>query len=537
MNNDNSASAARSYDVIVVGAGMGGLYAVKRFRDQGLSVLGIEGAPDVGGVWYHNSYPGARVDVESVAYSYQFDPELYREWKWKERYAAQPDLYAYFRHVADRYDLRKDFRFSTWVTGARWDATTHRYTVETDAGDEFEARFLVMASGQLSKARKPQFPGLDDFAGVWLQTSDWPKEPVDLEGKRVAVIGTGSSGVQAITTIAKVASQLVVFQRTPNYVIPAQNRPMDPERHARISADVPAYQRLLESLPGGAEFPLDVGPAGELTPEQQQQALEEHWAFGGHGMNRVFSDQGTNIESNEVVAEFIRNKVRETVDDPETAEKLVPNAYPMGTRRIGVADGYYETFNRDNVTLVDVNEDPIERITKDGIQTRSTHYPFDVIVFALGFTAFTGALDQAGIENEHGAHPTDNWKRGPRAYLGLMTAGFPNLFLLTGPGSPAVLTNMLSANVQHADYVAELIQYMGEHGYDTVETTTEAEDEWLAHVAEVSEKLIRRRVSNYMAHFNDDGTQVFIPYPGGNQNYLRRIYDVRDAGYRGFVFS
>ncbi|MCU1514228.1 MAG: cyclohexanone monooxygenase [Microbacteriaceae bacterium] len=525
------------YDAIVVGAGMGGLYALKRLRDDGLSVIGFEGGGDVGGVWYHNSYPGARVDVESLAYSYQFDPELYREWKWKERYSAQPELQAYFSHVADRYDLRKDFKFNTYVIRAQWDADAHQYTVETDAGDTYTAQYLVMASGQLSKPRKPVFEGLDDFAGDWYQTSSWPKKPVDLAGKRVAVIGTGASGVQAITEIAKVASQLTVFQRTANYVMAAQNGPFDEARFTNAAADLVAYRELLETKGGGAEFPVDAGPASALTPEQQRAALDDHWSFGGHALNRVFSDQNTDIASNTIVGDYVRAKVAEVVKDPVLREKLTPNAYPLGTRRIGVADGYYETFNRDTVSLVDINADPILRIEAKGIRTASGLHEFDVIVFALGFTAFTGALDQANITNEKGQHVTDHWDRGPRAYLGLMTAGFPNLFLLTGPGSPAVLTNMLTANTQHVDYVADMLSYMREHGYDSVEVPTEAEEEWLAHLFELSEPLIRRTTRNYMAHHNADGTDVFIPYPGGNPNYLARIYDVRDDGYRGFVFS
>jgi len=535
---DNDVTAPVRFDAIVVGAGMGGLYAIKRLRDQGLSVLGLEGGTDVGGVWYHNSYPGARVDVESIAYSYHFDPELYREWVWKERYAAQPDLLAYLQHVADRYDLRRDIHFSTWMSAAHWNPDTHRYTVRTDTGELFESRFLIMATGQLSKARKPDFAGLDDFTGRWLLTSHWPKEEVDLRGKRVGVIGTGSSGVQVITQVSQVAAHLTVFQRTANYVIPAQNGPMDLELHSSIASDVPAYWDLLQTLPGGAKFLDDAGPAGLLSPEEQQSALEAHWAWGGHGMNRVFSDQNTDPAANELVSEFVRSKVRQLVKDPETAEKLVPTAYPIGTRRIGVGDGFYEAFNRDNVTLVDVNDERIERITATGVQTSKGHHDLDVIIFALGFDAFSGALDSADITNESGQHPTDNWKRGARAYLGLMTAGFPNMFLLTGPGSPAVLSNMIVSNVQHADYVAEMIAFMDENGYDSVDTTAEAEERWLAHVAELSEKLIRRKVPNYMAHYNaDDDSYVFIPYPGGYNNYLQRVFAVRDAGYEGFVFS
>ncbi|MCU1514016.1 MAG: cyclohexanone monooxygenase [Microbacteriaceae bacterium] len=526
------------FDVIVIGAGMGGIYSVKKFRDQGLSVLGIEGAEDVGGVWFHNRYPGARVDIESIAYAYFFDPDLYKEWHWTERYAAQPDILAYLQHVADRYDLRRHIQLATWVTSAKWDAATHRYLVTTDRGDQYSTRFLVMATGQLSKARKPNFPGLDDFTGRWVQTSHWPSDPVELEGKRVAIIGTGSSGVQATSEIAKIASQLTVFQRTANYVIPAQNGPMDQEQHANIASDVKSYWDYLQGEAGGSYFPADAGLAANYGPEEQRRILDEHWAFGGHAFNRVFSDQGVNMETNTLVAEYVRNKIREIVKDPETANTLLPNTYPIGSKRIGVGTDYYETFNRDNVTLIDINKDPIERITATGVKTSTQELEFDVIVFALGFTAFTGSLDQANIQNENGKHLTEAWDRGASTYLGLMTGGFPNLFLLTGPGSPSVLANMIVANVQHVDYAADIIAFMDEHGYDTVQPTREAIDSWLAHVAEISEPLLRRQVDNYMVHVNkDDGSRIFQPYPAGYNAYVKRTTEIQQAGYPGFDFG
>jgi len=516
---------------------MGGLYALKRLRDQGLTVLGLEGAPDVGGVWWHNRYPGARVDVESIAYCYFFDPELYKEWHWSERYAAQPEIQAYLSHVADRYDIRSQFRFSTWLTEAVWDPARERYDLITDAGDRVSARFLIMATGQLSRSRPITFPGLDEFEGEWMQTSHWPENPPELAGKRVGIIGTGASGVQVIQTIASEVGELTVFQRTANYSIPAQNHVTNESKHAEISADVPGYWQTLQGLGGAAQMPGPAGKAADLTPEQQQEALESHWEFGGHAMNLVFSDQLTDIDSNTLVGDFVRAKVREKVKDPEIAKILTPHEYPIGARRIGVDIGYYEVFNRDNVKLVDVKADPIERITRTGIQTKNGHYDLDVIIFSLGFNAFTGAIDQSGIRNELGETPTSRWKRGPRTYIGLMTAGFPNLFLLTAPGSPSVLANMIVGNVQHADYVGDIIQHMADNGFGTVSVSPEAEDEWREVVEAAAAPLIRRQVENYMVHVNEDGTRIFQPYPGGYQNYVQKVEDIKRDGFRGFDFA
>ena len=529
----------RHYDVVVVGAGMGGIYAIHRFRSQGLSVLGIEGAPDVGGVWYHNAYPGARVDIESANYCYFFDPELYREWKWSERYAAQPEILAYLRHAADRFDVRPHIVFEQWVTGAQWDPEQNRYRVTTDAGLEVTAQFLVMTTGQLSKPRPLDFPGLRDFRGEWYRTSQWPHEPVELAGKRVGVIGTGSSGVQTITAVAKEAAHLHVFQRTPNYSVPAYNRPADQRKHERMAADVEGVYREILGTPGGLILPPSRGSFKDYTAEQSQQMLEERWAFGGQSLLSLFSDQGVDPQVNEVVAEFVRNKVRDIVKDPETAERLVPDSYPIGVRRLCIDTGYYETFNRDNVSLVDLREDPIDRIVPEGIRLASgAVVELDVVIFALGFEAFTGALDGANIRNEEGRQPSDNWTRGPRTFLGLTTTGFPNLFLVTGPASPSVLANMNVANVQHLDFVGDLIAHMRERGYERVEPTVEAQDEWTEHVASIAEPMLRRKIDNYMVHVNrDDGSRVFIPYPGGFGDYVRRCEAVTADGYAGFDFK
>jgi len=527
------------YDVIVVGAGMGGVYAVHRFVSQGLSVLGLEGAPDVGGVWYHNAYPGARVDIESANYCYFFDPELYGEWEWTERYAAQPEILAYLNHVADRYDVRRHIKFNTYMTSGQWDSEANRYTVTTEAGDTFTARYLVMTTGQLSKARRPDFEGLDDFRGEWYQTSAWPHEPVELEGKRIGVIGTGSSGVQAITAIAPIADHLTVFQRTPNYSVPAHNRAADKRKHERMAANVPEVWEEILTTPGGLILPPGRGDSKQYTPEQLQQMLEERWAFGGQSLLSLFSDQGIDPEVNEAVAQFVRERVLDTVKDPETAQTLLPDEYPIGVRRLCIDTGYYETFNRDNVSLVDIKADPIDRITPTGIKLASgEEIELDIIVFALGFNAFTGALDQAGIRNDKGLSPSDNWTRGPRTFLGLTTTEFPNLFLVTGPASPSVLANMNVANVHHIDFVGDLITYMSDHGYRRVEPTAEAEDAWTEHAASIAEPMLRRHHDNYMVHVNrDDGSRVFIPYAGGFNDYVNQVNAVVNDNYAGFSFK
>lgn len=533
--NDNSTD----YDVIVVGAGMGGIYAVQRFVSQGLSVLGLEGAPDVGGVWYHNAYPGARVDIESNNYCYFFDSQLYSDWQWTERYAAQPEILAYLNHVADRFDVRRHIKFNTYMSSGEWDSEGNRYTVTTEAGESFTARYLVMTTGQLSKPRKPSFAGLDDFKGEWYQTSAWPHEPVELKGKKIGVIGTGSSGVQAITAIAPIADHLTVFQRTPNYSVPAYNRKADSRKYERMSANISEIWAEILTTPGGLILPPGRGDSKQYTPEQHQQMLEERWAFGGQSLLSLFTDQGIDPEVNEMVAQFVRERVLDTVGDPETAHKLLPDRYPIGVRRLCIDTGYYETFNRENVSLVDIKDDPIERITPTGIKLASgEEIELDIIVFALGFNAFTGALDEAGIRNDQGRSPSDNWKRGPRTYLGLTTTGFPNLFLVTGPASPSVLANMNVANVHHIDFVGDLITYMADHGYQRVEPIVEAEDEWTAHAASIAEPMLRRKHDNYMVHVNrDDNSRVFIPYAGGFNDYVRRVSDVVADNYAGFTFK
>jgi cyclohexanone monooxygenase len=524
------------YDVVVVGAGMGGIYAVHRFRSQGLSVLCLEAGADVGGVWFHNSYPGARVDIESDNYCYVFDPELYREWQWSERYAAQPEILAYLRHAAERYDVRRSTLLDTRVTGAQWHPESDTYTVTTDTGLSVQARYLVMTTGQLSAARRPDLAGLADFRGDWTQTSTW--RPVPLAGRRVAVVGTGSSGVQAVTAIADEAAELYVLQRTANYSVPARNGPADPVRRAEHASDVEGLWRRLRETPGGIVLPPGGGRAGDYSVEQQQEMLEERWAHGGQAILTTFSDIGTSLATNTLVADFVRARIAERVADPELAERLMPRSYPIGARRLCIDTGYYETFNRPHVLLVDIAADPIDRVTETGIRLRSgRHVEVDTIVLAIGFDAFLGSLDAAGITNERGEHPSDRWARGPRTYLGLMTTGFPNLFLPTGPGSPGILVNMNASNVHHLDLVGDIIAEAAARGSTRVEPTRDAEDAWTSHAFDVAEPLLRRQVDNIHVHVGDDGSRVFIPYAGGFKNYVDRVDQIVADGFAGLAFT
>jgi cation diffusion facilitator CzcD-associated flavoprotein CzcO len=527
-----------TFDVVVVGAGIGGIYAVHRFIQQGLTVLGLESAAGVGGVWFHNRYPGARVDVESYDYCYYFSPEIYREWEWTEKFASQPEILAYLNFVADKLDVRRHFRFNTALAGAQWHPEGPHYCLTTSTADTIRTRFLVMATGNLSDARDPQFPGLADFGGEWVQASHWPERRVRLDGRRVGVIGTGSSGVQVISTIAEQVDHLTVFQRSPNFSVPANNGPMDASMWSKIKDDVLSERAGLLASPGGRHMLLDPVPVASVRPKEQQARLERAWEIGGHGFGRVFTDQGTNQAANDVVAGFVRNKIRSIVRDPTVAERLCPTDHPIGSRRLCIDINYFATYNRENVTLVDVRQAPIERITKTGIQTTDgQHYELDLIIFALGFHAFTGALEAARIRNEHGAGPTDHWVSGPRTLLGLMTSGFPNLFILTGPGSPSVLTSLTLHNEQNVDWVADCLAYMDRTGHSTIAPTPEAEEAWTQTVADAAAPLLRRHVKNYMVHVGPEGQRQFIPFAGGFGVYVDHCNRVAENDYEGFALE
>jgi cation diffusion facilitator CzcD-associated flavoprotein CzcO len=522
------------YDVVVVGGGLGGIYAVHRFAQAQLTVLGLEGAPELGGVWHHNRYPGARVDLDSVDYCYHFSDELANRWRWSERYASQAELLQYLNLAADVTGVRPRFRLSTRMTAAQWHPEPACWQIDTSAGDRIAARYLVMTTGNLSATRAPAFPGLERFGGRWVLTGRWPQEPVDVAGQRVAVIGTGSSGVQVIPELAEAAEHLTVFQRTANYAVPAWNRPVERSLQDYLAGRRAEEREMLLASSVGTRVPLGRQPASAFSPQERTWLLERQWQHGGQGMTAVFSDESTDPESNQIASEFVRGKIRETVSDPGLAERLCPR-YPIGTRRLALHTGrYYETFNRDNVSLVHLPEDPIVEVTRTGIRTRTQVHEVDLIVFALGFEAFTGALDGAGIRNADGQHPTDRWQRGPRTMLGMMTAGFPNLFLPTGPGSPSVLANMILGNEFAVDWIADAIVDLEGRGMRSIETTQEAETRWTQHVSDAASRLLRLREDNYMVHVNADGSRRFVPYVGGLGRWVAHALAVADEGYGGF---
>jgi len=543
-----TANATESCDVVVVGAGISGLYAVHRLRSLGLSVICFERGAGVGGTWFWNRYPGARCDVPSMFYSYSFDADLEQEWEWSERFPAQPELLRYLNHVADRFDLRRDIRLETSVTGGTWDEAAGRWLVTTDRGERVSAQHLVAASGNLSKPNRPDFEGLDDFAGVWHHTAAWPEGGVDLAGKRVAVIGTGSTGVQIVPQLAQQAAHLTVLQRTANHAASAMNRPLDAQdqaavkrryREFRQASRESAFGIALEMTPGE---PWETGPrypsVFDFSEDEARAIMEERWAFGGGmALQNAFADIMVDLKANEVVAGFVRDKIDEIVEDPETAELLYPSGHPFGSKRLCVEMGYYETFNRENVSLVDVRKTPIERITRDGVRLRDgREIELDVIVFATGFDAITGALLRLELTGRDGLTLREKWSDGPRTYLGLMTSGFPNLFTVTGPNSPSVLSNMMTSIEQHVEWIADTIADLRERGVATLEATPEAEEIWTEHCTAVVAGTVLPLANSWWLGKNIPGKPtVFMPYAGGVGVYRRQCDTVRANGYEGFA--
>jgi cyclohexanone monooxygenase len=526
-------------DVVVVGAGLGGLYAHHRLRKLGLTIVGFEAGADVGGTWFWNRYPGARCDVESLEYCYSFSEELLEEWRWSERFATQPEILRYVGHVADRFDLKRDVTFETCVVGAEWDEAACGWTVRTDRGHVVRCRFLVTTVGSLSLPKTPDFEGLADFEGRWVLTGAWPPEGADYAGKRVAVIGTGSSGMQSIPLIAEKAAHLTVFQRTPNYSVPAHNGPVDPTWEASVRADYPTYRRSLRQTRGGMRMPLGTTRSAlEATEAEREASFEEAWAFGTFALQGVFKDTSSNPEANAYVAEFVRRKIRQTVKDPKIAELLSPRDYPMGTKRLVLDTDYWATFNRPNVELVDLKTTPIERITPHGIKTSDKEYPADFIVFATGFDAVTGPLLALNLHGVGGRPLHEAWRDGPHTYLGLTVAGFPNLFTVNGPGSPSVLTNMIVSIEHHVDFIADLIAHMRAKGLVRVEAEPQAQEAWTDEVRQVADLTLYPRANSWYMGANVPGKpRVFLAYVGGFDNYQTRCEAVADQGYAGLRFS
>jgi cyclohexanone monooxygenase len=525
-------------DAIIVGAGFAGLYALYRLRGLGFSVRVFEAGDGVGGTWYWNRYPGARCDVESMDYSYSFSDELQQEWRWTERYASQPEILSYINHVADRFDLRRDVQLSTRVTSAVYDEAASRWTIETDRGDRVTARFCIMATGCLSDAQVPDIAGRETFAGRRYHTGRWPHEGVDFSGQRVAVIGTGSSAIQSIPIIAGQARHLFVFQRTPNYSVPARNGPLDREYERSVKANYADFRRQARESRIGFVVERSEDSALAVSAEERQREYEKRWTRGGLGFAATYVDLLTNQAANDTAATFFRDKIRRVVRDPAIAEALTPRDYPLGTKRLCVDTDYYATFNRDNVTLVDLRKTPIAAITPKGVRTSEREYAVDSLVFATGFDAMTGALLKIDIRGRGGHALAEKWEGGPRTYLGLAIAGFPNLFTITGPGSPSVLSNMIVSIEQHVDWIADCLAHLRAHGHAAIEATVEAEDAWVAHVNDVGHMTLYPLAKSWYMGANVPGKpRVFMPYIGGVGVYREKCDAVAAGGYAGFRLS
>ncbi|MDB5590332.1 NAD(P)/FAD-dependent oxidoreductase [Enterovirga sp.] len=531
-------AGAQVFDAIIVGAGFSGLYQLHKLRDElGLNVRVLEKGDGIGGTWFWNRYPGARCDSESYYYCYSFSPEIQQEWSWTERYPEHPEIRRYLDFVADRLDLNRDIQLSTTVTGARFDGARSLWTVDTAGGERFETRFLITAVGCLSAANIPKFDGLESFRGSWYHTGAWPREGVDFTGKRVGQIGTGSTGIQAAPVIAAEAAHLTVFQRTANYSIPARNRPMTPEETRAIKASYPEIWEKARAGTNGHPFDVAARSALSVSDEEREAIYEQAWARGGLRFRASFQDILADKAANDTASDFLRRKIAEVVEDPEVAERLTPRDHGFATKRPPIDTAYFETFNRDNVLLVDLKAEPIVAVTERGIRTTARDYELDIIVFATGFDALTGPLLALNIEGENGLPLRQAWAEGPRTYLGLQVPGFPNLFTITGPGSPSVLCNMPIAIEQHVDWITAAIRHLREHGLDRIEARPEAADAWVEHVNEAANAtLLPMAASSWYLGANVPGKpRVFMPYAGGFARYIGICNEVTGDGYRGFA--
>jgi cyclohexanone monooxygenase len=535
-----ASSRQSTFDAVVVGAGFAGLYALHSLRDRlGLSVRAFEAGGGLGGTWYFNRYPGARSDSDSYIYCYTFDRKLLQEWEWSERYPEQPEILRYLNHVADRLDLRRDIQLDTRVTGASFDEAAKLWVIRTDRGDSVTARYFISAVGCLSSSNQPAFEGAETFEGRSFHTGHWPHGGVDFTARRVGVIGTGASAVQAIPIIAQQAKRLTVFQRTANYCVPARNGKVDPEKVRSRKAD---YERIIEAIRNsyfGFEYDFIMKSVLETPAGEREKVFNEMWDTGGFAFWLAnYQDMLFTREANDVCAEFLRNRIRETVKDPAVAKMLIPTGYPYGTKRQPLDTNYFETFNRPNVELVDVNETPIAEMTPIGVRTSAKEYEFDIIVFATGFDALTGPLNRIAIRGRNGTLLADRWHDGPHSYLGVAVAGFPNMFTITGPGSPSVLSNMPVSIEQHVEWITGCIDHMRRNGFATVEAQSDAEDRWTAHVAEVANSTLMPTANSWYMGANIPGKpRVFMPYLGGVGPYRQKCNEIAAKGYEGFALA
>jgi cation diffusion facilitator CzcD-associated flavoprotein CzcO len=527
-------------DALVIGAGFSGLYQLLCLRDRlGLSVNVVEAAPELGGTWYWNRYPGARCDSESHSYCYFFSKELLEEWRWSERYPEPPEILRYLNHVADKFDLRRDIRFNTRVTAAHHDEAANCWDVVTESAERYRVRYLITAVGCLSSANVPQIPGLESFAGRWYHTGQWPPDGVDFRGKRVAQIGTGSTGIQMAPVLAETAAHLTVFQRRPQYSVPARNAPLPEDFLQYVREHHDEIREVVRSTPNGHPFRIAKRNAFDVSEAERQAIYEKAWEKGGLQFRASFYDMLLDKKANDTAAEFIKRKIREIVKDPKTAQALADIDHPYATKRPPIDTNYFETFNRDNVTLVDLRADPLERITPAGIKTRTREHALDIIVFATGFDAMTGPLLKIDIRGRDGVALRETWAAGPMTYLGLQVPGFPNLFTVTGPGSPSVLCNMPVAIEQHVEWITDCIAHMREQGIDRCEATPEAAQKWGEHVnAAAHATLLPLTTHSWYLGANIPGKpRMFMPYAGGMARYRAICDDVAAKGYEGFVMG
>lgn len=525
-------------DVVVVGAGFAGLYQVHRLHRAGYRVRALEKAPGVGGTWYWNRYPGARCDIESLVYSYSFDADLQREWRWSQRYSEQPEILRYLEHVADRFDLRRHYDFSTTLDAAVYDEATQRWQLSTSRGESISAQFLVMATGCLSKPLEPNFPGQSQFRGRCFMTSRWPHEGVDFTGRRVGVIGTGSSSIQSTPLIAQQAAELFVFQRTPQFAIPAWNRPLSEEEMKQAQEGYDEIRRLARQSEVGISYEGPSIGAKQADPESLQKQLEFAWERGGYLMLASYPDLVTDLESNRIVSEWVKDKIRARIRDPDTARKLMPQ-YPLGAKRLCVDTDYFETFNRDTVHLVDLRESGIEGFTEHGIRLQNgSHIGLDDVVFATGFDAMTGALLSVDIRGRGGVTLREKWKNGTLNYLGVSVSGFPNLFMITGPGGPSVLYNMPASIEQNVDFVFDAIEHLRRRGLSSIEARPREEKAWTQYVDWISRQTIYTQAKSWYTGQNVEGKPTgFMPYAGGGLTYFEFVRQAVDSGYRGFTLA
>ena len=534
-------NATTHYDAVVIGAGFAGMYMLKRLRDElGMNTLVYEAGDGVGGTWYWNRYPGARCDSESYIYCFSFDDDLLQEWNWSGKYPEQPEILRYLNHVADRFDLRSGIQFNTRVTAAHFNDDRGLWEVQTNQGDRVTAQYVVTAIGCISTGQIPNIPGLDSFEGESHHTGAWPHDGVEFEGKRVGVIGTGSSGVQSIPVIARESEHLTVFQRTPQYTIPARHENVDQEFLKEVKANYDEIMQKSKTSAAGMPFEFSEVSALEATEEERLETYERLWKKGGFSfIFQSYFDIALDRRANDTASEFIRGKIREIVKDPETAEKLLPRDHPFGSKRALIDTNYFDTYNRDNVDLVDIRHFPIEEITPTGLRTADgEEYEFDIIVFATGYDAMTGTFFKMDIRGRDGVELKEKWNEGPKTYLGLTTADFPNMFMITGPGSPSVLSNMPVSIEQHVEWISDFVEYLRERDVDIVDTDPQAEVEWVQHVNDIADQTMFMLADSWYLGANIPGKpRVFMPYAGGVGPYRERCDEIAANSYEGFVMS